>query len=224
MLDFIYDKELPDGVSELGKALFAVTTIGSSSLSVVHRREIIVSKLTQIVEQRAGAKTRALCVACGHLREADALQNLIADHTLEIVALDQDKESLSSVMSRHRADGVEALHMSIRNLLTSRADLGSFDAIWSSGLYDYLGTSSARMLTTRLLGMLRPKGTLILSNFTHSHYNRAYMEAAMDWRLILRNEEEMLNLVSGVSRESLCNVETFLDPFENIAFLSVQRE
>lgn len=185
MLDFIYDKQVPAGVSELGKAIFAVTTIGSCSLSVVHRRDIIVSRLTQIVEQRDGGTIRALCVACGHLREADALQNLIADHTLEIVALDQDKDSLRSVESRYGTDGIECVHMSIHDLVTSKTEVGSFDVIWSSGLYDYLGTSTARILTTRLLRMLRPNGTLILSNFTHTNHNRSYMEAAMDWRLVL---------------------------------------
>ena len=61
--------------------------------------------------------------------------------------------------------GVETVHASVRRLLTNHLELGEFDLVYSTGLFDYLRQPIGQRLVGNLFRMLRPGGRLLVANF-----------------------------------------------------------
>jgi extracellular factor (EF) 3-hydroxypalmitic acid methyl ester biosynthesis protein len=221
MMDYIYTATPPEGTSALGRELFAATTRAGMGLSVVYRRHLLRSLIDDAVVQHAAP--RMLSVASGHCRELQGSLVCHADFAGEFVALDQDPLSCAEVAACHTGHAVRVVNQGVRELTTGPlADsLGSFDLIYSAGLYDYLPDGLARRLTRRLLQMLRPGGRLLIANFVPGGTGRGYMELFMDWSLILRNEAAMraLGEASGAG-----TVVSFHDPHRNVVYAELQRE
>lgn len=221
MMDYIYSATPPDGTSTLGSEIFAATTRAGMGLSVVYRRHLLRSLIDDTVVQHE--TPRLLSVASGHCRE---LQGSLVSHPAfagEFVALDQDPLSCAEVAACHAGGRVKVVNQGVRELNNEAlaAELGSFDLIYSAGLYDYLPDGLAKRLTRRLLQMLRPGGRLLIANFVPGGTGRGYMELFMDWTLILRNEAAMRALAVAAGAGT---VVTFHDPHRNVVYAELMRE
>ena len=71
---------------------------------------------------------------------------------------------------------------------------GHQDIIYSSGLCDYLDRRLMLRLIRRCYDQLKPDGILILGNFSLRNPDRLFMDNILYWRLIHRNEQEMLDM------------------------------
>lgn len=139
------------------------------------------------------------------------------------VALDADLHSLEQIDQCLGPFGVETIQMRIAKLLSARVDLGTFDVVYSLGLYDYLDQPLARRLTTRLFSMLRPGGRLILANFLPNIRDIGYMEAYMDWRLIYRTRHDMIDMTMDIPQALLQDLKLHAEENQNIIFLEVTK-
>jgi extracellular factor (EF) 3-hydroxypalmitic acid methyl ester biosynthesis protein len=215
MLDYIYrPQELR--ASEIGRALHRATTTAGSAQSIRWRRSRLADSILEHMESRP--RVRVLSVASGHLRELDIVNAMISRRNLEIVALDQDKESLDEAVRSYRQFDIQPLNRSISYLFKPNA-LGSFDLIYSAGLFDYLTDRTAISLIEALVAKLRPDGRLILGNYTPSSDGRGYMEGMMDWRLIYRSEHDLMRLASVAAAGR--SLRTYLDKPRNIAYIEI---
>jgi hypothetical protein len=212
VLDFVYEAgkacpRLPD-MTELGREIFRFTTATPPCQGVRSRARRAAHAIDDAAERFR--HPRILSVAAGHLREADLTESLQAGRVGRWVALDGDPESLKEVRCCYERCRVETIATAIRNILLGKLqDLGQFELIYSTGLFDYLQQPLGRRLATRLFEMLRPGGQLLIANFTTGLQERGYMETFMDWRLVYRDDQEMLDLtmamedVQGISLEHL---------------------
>ena len=75
---------------------------------------------------------------------------------------------------------------------------GSYDLIWSSGLFDYLSDRAFVRLARRMLGALRPGGEMVVGNFAPVPSARSYMELVVDWDLNLRTQGDLLRLAAEI--------------------------
>jgi extracellular factor (EF) 3-hydroxypalmitic acid methyl ester biosynthesis protein len=71
--------------------------------------------------------------------------------------------------------------------------------------------------------MLRPGGALLIGNCTPDRRDIGYMQAIMDWRLIYRDEPEMLSLSRRIDPVHVGAATTFREPHQNIVFLQMTR-
>lgn len=134
MLDYIYrPQELR--TSEIGGALHQATTTVGAARSIKWRRSHQAALILEYMESRTRA--RVLSVASGHLRELDIVNAAMSRQNLEIVALDQDKESLEEAVRSYGQFDIRPLNHSISYLFRPNA-LEPFDLIYSAGLFDYL--------------------------------------------------------------------------------------
>lgn len=220
MMDFIYTGTPPPGTTALGAEVFSATTCAGMGLSVRYRRQLLKSLIDDTVVSHAAP--RVLSVASGHCRELEGSLAETPHFAGEFVALDQDPLSCEEVARVHAAHRVRVINQGVRELASGPlgATLGSFDLVYSAGLYDYLPDVLARRLTRRLLGMLRPGGRLLLANFVPGGSGRGYMELFMDWTLILRNEAALRALSEAAGASSLT---TFHDPHRNVVYAELQR-
>jgi extracellular factor (EF) 3-hydroxypalmitic acid methyl ester biosynthesis protein len=184
LIDMLYDREPPPETSLRGRDIFSCTTAFPVAQAVRERRDTAAQLLEQ--EWRSGKSICAL--ACGHLREADAL---CGQDLTNIVAVDQDSESLAVVSARHE-DRIRTAHANVIHYLRAAANRGeSFDHIYTLGLTDYFDDRAMRLLHRLMKSCLNPGGTIRLANFIPSHIAIGWMDAVMDWHLIYRTEADL---------------------------------
>jgi len=222
LLDYIYRIRGPVDGSPIGREVWDhCTSTRPAALAVQARRRIIACALDDLRRRPAGAR-RALAVACGHFREGH-LSEAVRERALdEVVALDSDAESLAVVSRLFGAAKVRIEPRSAARLLGDR-HLGTFDLVYSAGLYDYLEEPFARRLTEALFEKLTPGGRLLVCNFVPQIYDAGFMESAMGWRLIYRTESQLRALADALPPAELQGATTWTDPFEAVAYLLLER-
>jgi hypothetical protein len=225
LLDYVYGRDEgwrpPDGTSDLGKKIFQFTT-GSSACEAVRARRTYIADLLDALAGEAD-KPQILSVACGHLREALLCSTVKRRRFSRFVALDSDPQSLEEVSRAYGMYGVQTRSASIRQLLTQRHDLGSFDLIYSTGLYDYLQMPAAQRLTAALFEMLRPRGRLLIANFLPGILDVGYMESYMAWKLTFRGRQEMLAMADDIPLAGIRDIRIFAEDNQNIVFAQVTK-
>ncbi len=226
LLDFIYGREegwpVPQETSELGKKIFNFTTNSTACEGVRARRGFIADFLDHLVEQVH--RPHVLSIACGHLREALLSAAVKRRKMGRFVAFDSDFQSLTEVQRCHVSQGVEPVQGSIRQLLTEKVALGQFDFIYSTGLFDYLPLTTAQRLTWVMFRMLRPRGRLLVANFLPGILDLGYMESYMDWKLIYRTRQEILELSLEIPQPEIRDIRIFAEENQNIIFLEITRK
>jgi extracellular factor (EF) 3-hydroxypalmitic acid methyl ester biosynthesis protein len=221
MLDLVYGEgALPEGLSRLGRLLYMWMVRRPAPRSVRFRCNLLAELIDEMAHEVAGP--RVLSVACGHLREASRSCALRSGAVSELIAVDQDEESLAEVRRAYGTYPITARKGSVRQLLTDSPD-GDFDLVYSAGLYDYLAPKTAVALTCALFNRLRPHGRLLVANFASSHLDIGYMEAIMDWPLVYRDEHAMRELISAIPQHQVESVRTFRDTDGNVVYLDLRR-
>jgi SAM-dependent methyltransferase len=222
LLDLIYrDRPYAGTITDRGSRLYAWTGAGAACTSVRARRDGLAEWIDRIASERADA--RILSVACGHLREAQRSQAVRDGRIGELVALDQDARSIALIQREQAEHKVTTVTASFRRLIVSPADLGTFDFIYSAGLYDYLPDEAARRLTASMFAMLRPGGTLLIANFAPELNDIGYMEALMDWVLIYRDEAQIDAVAASIPAEAIASRQVYRDAPGNVVHLVVRR-
>jgi extracellular factor (EF) 3-hydroxypalmitic acid methyl ester biosynthesis protein len=217
MMDLIYGIGSA-ALSPLGAMLYAYEFDSPCFTSVRRRRAILAREIDMAAARRPGA--RVLAVACGHLREIEWSRAATA-RDVSITAVDQDSHSLDFIGERYAHIDVTPVALAVRDLLRQPRWLSGFDLAYAAGLYDYLDDDVASALTAALFRMLEPGGRLLLANFTPAAKDAAFMEAIMDWHLIYRSPEALLNLTHAIDPEASASVDQFCDDNGHICYLRV---
>lgn len=225
LLDFIYGREeqwpAPQA-SSIGRRIFDYTTASPAPAGVRARRGFVADLIDRLAEQ--SDMPHILSIAAGHLREASLSAAVKRRKIGRLVALDADADSLQKVEECYSSYGVETVHARIRGLLTNRLDLGKFDLVYTTGLFDYLQQPIGRRLVSNMFGMLRPGGQLVVANFLPGVRDVGYMEVFMDWFLIYRTRQEMVDLTIEIPEEEIREITIFTEENQNIIFLQVLRK
>lgn len=221
LLDFIYGHasvaaEIANA-SALGQALYDYTKDVSSSVAVRERRDILTRHVDEIAAAR-GKETEILTIAAGHLREADRSEALQQGNIRRWVALDQDPQSVGSIIRDFRGTAVEAIDGSVRGLLTDAYGLSRFDFVYAAGLYDYLSHKVAVKLTQCCMRMLKPNGVFLFANFAQDIGVDGYMETFMNWELLLRTQAQMWDIVNASVDRNAVDAKVFFGENKNILY------
>ncbi len=225
MLDYVYGREegwpAPPNASALGQEIFQFTTGSSACEAVRARRGFIADLVDDLAEEMR--KPHVLSVACGHLRKALLCSTIRRRRFSRFVALDSDSRSLEEVARCYGSFGVQTCNAGVRQLLTRRLDMGLFDLVYSTGLYDYLQMPAAQRLTASLFDLLRPRGRLLIANFLPGILDQGYMESYMAWKLIFRTRQDMLMIAEEIPLSSIHDIRIFAEENQNIIFLQITK-
>lgn len=221
MLDYIYSAVPPTGTTAVGSSIFGGTTGLQNGRSVVARRDLLTRRIDETAKFRPEPKV--LSLACGHLREAQYCNSVANRQISEFIAFDQDAESLSVVNQNHPDTAFRTVCGSVVDVLRRRVTFTDFDFVYAAGLFDYLTDSLARRLLTRMWEMVRPGGRVLIANFTPNNHGRGYMECFMDWTLIYRNEEALLNLLDPDKLGLITNQRVYPDAYNNVVYLEFDK-
>ncbi len=224
MMDYIYGREelwSPPPATPRGQRIFDYTTVAPAPEGVLSRRGFIANRLDWLAE-----KTRlphVLSLAAGHLREASLSAAVKRRQLGRFVALDSDPLSVEEVERAYGCFGIETVQASIRGLLTDSLSLGSFDYVYSLGLFDYLGEAAGTRLVKKMFEMLRPQGRVLVANFLPNIRDIGYMEIYMDWSLIYRTRTEMMQLTDEIPQADIKDITVFAEENQNILFLEITK-
>ena len=115
------------------------------------------------------------------------------------------------------------LHESIKRLLRDHTlfdGFGEFDVVYSAGLFDYLRTPTAVQLARDLYSRVSPGGELLVANMVPENQSRWYMEHHLDWPLLYRTRQELLELAGSAApgaRLQLLEEESGVNPFVEVS-------
>ena len=209
VMRFVYERDF-EGPTLFAKAVGYGFLQTKAALAVKYRKDLIKSRLRAIIEARGRTTEplRFLSIAAGPAQELFELLQEFGELPvpLEIVLFDQDKGALSYAYRRLKplaeskfGDQVKILylHESIKRLLRDAdlfASFGQFDAIYSCGLFDYLQTNTAVVLTRSLFARLAPTGALVVGNMAPENPSRWFMETHLEWYLIHRTRAELTEI------------------------------
>lgn len=220
LLDYLYGVcGVPAGTTPVGAQIFGHWMTQRGAQGVRARGDVLAEMIDETAEQFA--RPRILSIACGHLREGTRSAALMDGRVGELVALDQDLDSLTEVERVYAGKPVRTMHCSVRAILSGKVDLSNFNFVYAAGLYDYLSERVAQRLTRLMFDMLAPDGRLLVANFAPGMPEVGYMEAFMAWTLIYRSPEEMARLSADIGSDEWKSHRVFWDASENIVFLEV---
>ncbi|TPW29590.1 class I SAM-dependent methyltransferase [Pararhizobium mangrovi] len=220
LLDIYYKHPAANDViarsSELGREIYAYTSDAESSKAGRERRRILAETVDATAARTGGAEV--LAIACGHLREAELSEAVTEGTVKRWVALDQDPESVALVERDHAARGITPIEGSVRGILRRAYDLGTFDLVYASGLYDYLTRPIGIRLLQRALEFVKPGGEFLFANFSDEITTDGYMETFMDWPLILRSADDMLDIINAAVDRNHVDIDVFYGSNRNIVY------
>ena len=209
VMNHIYGRRM-QGRSLIGQAINYASLHSPAARAVRNRRDMLKFELKRLCERSISDNDEPisiLSVAAGPAQETYELLSEIKmlHRPINIVLFDQDAAALAFAYGRLKRlveqrwpDKVRLiyLHDSIRRLLED-ADIfkgfGPFDAIICSGLYDYLRHPTAVKLTSHMYNYTRPGGLVYIGNMVPSNPSRWIMEHHLEWHLLYRTHEEILN-------------------------------
>lgn len=191
-----------------GESLFArVLNIYGAQESAAQANINRIAYLSHVIERTVqsvdSGRLRVASVGCGPAREILAVleRDPSIGRRIDVTLIDQEEHAikycertLGPIASKTGAR-VHYVRESVRRLLTERqlvGVLGRQDLIYSAGLFDYLNGRTFATLLRALYDALGSGGTLIVGNVATENPSRWFMEYCLDWFLIHRSREELL--------------------------------
>ncbi|MCH7676434.1 patatin-like phospholipase family protein, partial [candidate division KSB1 bacterium] len=200
MMNYMYDNNVFDSQTNMGKLLNYYLFSSPATNAVRNRAKIIQG----LIQQRASLQSEIhiASIACGPAREVAGAMKMMGDdvklETAVWTLLDQDEDALANARKNLPKDKkltAKFVNGGVRDLLKRSVDVGEQDVLYSLGLFDYLEDRVAITLISRLYAFLKPGGIMLIGNFDTSNPLRVLMEGLMEWYLIHRTEDEMLEIV-----------------------------
>lgn len=232
MMNQVYRNQY-EGSSLFAKLIHKYAVNEPAAASVRERRKILARKILDEHGRKQGASLRVCSLASGPAQEIVELLKTYKgdDLNIELFLVDQDVESLLDArrnIINHNSNPkvrlkIHCLPISIKHVI-EKADQArdllamQFDLVYSAGLFDYLTQPTAKFLTNSLIDCLLPGGRLIIGNFHPKSPTRAICEFAVEWRLVYRTTEDMLDMASKRPGSS-----TFEDQQGLVVFLDYRK-
>lgn len=207
-----------EAITDVGRSIFDALMRLPSCDAVRYRRGYYGAFIDRASER---PQSQILALACGHLREA-LFSRAVTDRAVRLIGIDSDPLAVAEARRSLGSREVEIRNASVIDFVRRRAWGEKYDAIYAAGLFDYLDVRIGMKTIATAYEALRPGGVLSIANFLPSIVERGYMDLVMDWRLIYRNPDDMIQLASHLPVE-ISNVNTWVDPFNSIVYLTVTK-
>ncbi|MGB0678069.1 MAG: hypothetical protein ACPGUV_00230 [Polyangiales bacterium] len=199
----------PEGPSLFSQLLTQHAKDEAAGRATINRLEYVSRIIRSVVDSSSRDRVCIASIGCGAARELVYLLSQTPEigERLDIALLDQDTRALEVCekvllpFSRRTGAQFSFIGDPIQSLIRENqlgACLGGKDLIYSVGLYDYLDDKIFVDLSKVLYSALNPGGKLVIGNMAAHNPTLYWMAYAMDWFLIHRSEQDLLQLASKV--------------------------
>ena len=203
MMNLIYQNN--DQATSLFGRCMERAVLAHPEPKAVRNRLVYLTTLIGNAIENAKGDIHILSVASGPAEELKLFLSKIDTtkftHKVHFSLLDQDQGALryaqKNLRSLERAHNgnltIDFVNKSIKEVIISGLP-EKYDLIYSAGLFDYFTDSVAERAAKSLFNSLKLGGEVVIGNFSASRTNNFGMLALFDWRLILRDEEDLRRL------------------------------
>ncbi|MGA2090105.1 MAG: class I SAM-dependent methyltransferase [Endomicrobiales bacterium] len=179
------------------------------SSSNIQRKNYIKEKISTTAQRITNPKI--LSVGCGPAQE---LFELIKDKQItkpfEITLLDFERKAIEYIEDELKKHSIKGLPIKLNMVRANIIDIlksknskygnESYDLIYVSGVFDYLGERACHKILAGLYKKLNKKGNLLACNISlKNDYHRAYYEIFGGWEMNHRSEDEVLSWVKDLN-------------------------
>lgn len=198
-LQMVYDDQ-PDGVRRLGPYIDRWFLGIPASCAVKNRRGLLRDIIIDIAQVNNGRPTAITSLACGPAREIFDIFGEPDHPDIIATGLDIDDQALAYARNIAAGAGVTERMTFVRANVVKLAlgrqtlELADQDLVYSIGLIDYLADHLVVKLLDWIYRRLRPGATAIVGNFDIDNPDRAFMDHLLDWRLIHRSPQDLVDL------------------------------
>ena len=207
-IELLYQNQ-PSGDGRLGPLVDAWFLNQPPAQAVRARRVLVRDLLAERIQSHAkpvegelgDERFRVLALGSGSARELfDLFQVLRDPRRVLATCLDIDVEALAYGAHLAREQGLEERFLWAKeNVLRLGRNRGTTrpapqDVIYSVGLFDYLKDETVVQVLNWVHANLAPGGQAIVGNFDVHCKGRAFLDYVLDWRLLYRTPEQMLEL------------------------------
>ena len=180
--------------------------------AVKNRGEYLHKKIQQLVQSKPQTeKIKIISIASGPAMEQQLfLKNNqeLYGRKIEFTCIDQDEESLKHAqkqllsLERQRNSGFKFSfsNLAIKNIIAHGLPEKDYDLIYSAGLFDYFTDPVAQIAAQQMMNGLKSGGQVIIGNFSKTNPCVPFMEYILDWLLIYRSEEDLMQLFKGLGK------------------------
>lgn len=223
VIDWIYGGRICDR-SERGRFWDEFFHAQDAPRGVNWRRRHFADQLAAVLARRKeGAVLNILSIGSGPCREIvdGLLIHAVPADRVAITCVDTDGRSVDyarALIRRECPRYLPSFRFQIGNALRFRS-AGSYDLIWSAGLFDYLTARQASFLLGRLRRMSRAEGRVVIGNFADTHATRLWMEWCGEWFLNHRGTGDLAILAGD---QAAGNVTLYSDPLGAINYLVLE--
>lgn len=171
--------------------------------AVKNRGQYLLEKITELPKKFPHQNHfRLISIASGPAMEVQMLleKRQFPDWIkFEFHFIDQDEESLKHAQRQLRSierfvnSGYEFNfhNLAIKNIIGRGIPGGSYDLVYSAGLFDYFTDPVATAAATRFVEATNESGSAIIGNFSTNNPCTVFMDMALDWQLIYRSVEDL---------------------------------
>lgn len=167
----------------------------AAAKAVRNRKNYFREKAAKTIIRNQSDQYAILNLACGPARELLELYQSLPQHRFSSVCLDADPNALAYAKNL-LADFEDQVQFIKANVFRYKAQQ-SFDLIWSAGMFDYFNDKLFIYLLKRMKAWLKPKGKIMIGNFSTYHPSRYYMEVFGEWHLHHRSEADLIALAKA---------------------------
>jgi SAM-dependent methyltransferase len=128
-----------------------------------------------------------------------------------------------AILRRRHSARIDWRTAPLSGFLDTARGTETFDLIYVVDALDTLDDRDAAGLIERAAALLRPNGKLIVSAFAPNLPDAAYMDAALDWRPMLRGEAEIEALFKAVRVDGRAGWSVWRGGTERVVFGVLQR-
>jgi hypothetical protein len=222
-LDYVLcGPELPARSSDPVAALHHYTTHGQTARALQFRRDYLAREIDAAAD-RSPRPIDVFAAGCGHLRECDRIRAFALGKIRKLVAFDTDAGNLECVPRDYPHLPIALYPGSVRQLADGKHLYSEMDLVYCAGIMETLPQPSARGLARALFAMLKPGGTLVITNFLRSHAEAGYLEAYMDWRMAYRMQSEFHDFVGVLDPDALASSRYCENPEATLGVITVTR-
>jgi hypothetical protein len=193
MIDWTYIKYLgkSDGRGRLWDAFYHRQV---APQAVCDRKERFGVALAEVAKDRS-LPISVLNIGSGPAREVldGAAFAKLPPSRLTVVCVDADERALAYARRVLGSAWKNDCTFENKSALRYRPK-GTYDLVWSSGLFDYLEERLAVHLLKLMWTAVAPGGRVMVGNFADTHSTRPWIEWCGDWFLIHRTREDMQRL------------------------------
>jgi extracellular factor (EF) 3-hydroxypalmitic acid methyl ester biosynthesis protein len=184
------NKAVPQTIGYELEGFFLKSDICLQHLNKIDRQAALISEVL-----RNKTAPKVLSIGCGTSEDVQRNLPLLTDTRTVITLVDVDKDALSH--SLHALEPVrekiQLIHGNIYKII--RTLKSKYDLVIIGGVFDYLNDKVIVKILSSLKENLNPSGTLFFTNIKKHNPYRIDMEYLMDWPLIERSKEGILQLI-----------------------------